>query len=85
MHTKAQRNEGVATPNVKALRALRGAALERKYVALMAAHFDHTVAISKLAATHASRSDIKSIAASVIAVDSKDAQKLRGWVSAWYH
>lgn len=82
---KAQRNEGVATPNVKALRALRGAALERKYVALMAAHFDHTVAISRLAATHASRSDIKSIAAGVVAADSKDAQKLRGWVSAWYH
>jgi uncharacterized protein (DUF305 family) len=83
--SKAQRNEGVATPNVKALRSLRGAALERKYVALMTAHFDHVVAISKLAATHASRADIKSIASGVVAADTKDAAKLRGWVSAWYH
>jgi uncharacterized protein (DUF305 family) len=82
---RAQRNEGVATPSVKALRSLRGAALERKYVALMTAHFNHTVAISKLAASRADRSDIRSIAASVLAIDSKDATQLRGWVTAWYH
>jgi uncharacterized protein (DUF305 family) len=82
---RAQRNEGVATPSVKALRSLRGAALERKYVALMTAHFDHTVALSKLAASRADRSDIRSMAASIIAADSKDAAKLRGWISGWYH
>jgi uncharacterized protein (DUF305 family) len=82
---RAQRNEGVATPSVKALRSLRGPALERKYVALMAAHFDHTVALSKLAASRANRADIRSMAAGIIAADSRDASKLRGWVSAWYH
>lgn len=81
----AQRNEGVATPSVKALRSLRGAALERKYVALMTAHFDHAVALSRLAASRADRSDIRSIAAGVIATDSKDAARLHGWVTAWYH
>lgn len=81
---RAQRNEGVATPSVKALRSLRGAALERKYVALMTAHFDHVVALSRLAASRANRSDIRSIAAGVIATDSKDAARLHGWVTAWY-
>ncbi|HLW47422.1 MAG TPA: DUF305 domain-containing protein [bacterium] len=82
---RATRNEGVATPSVKALRSVRGAALERKYVALMTAHFDHTVALSKLAASHSDRADIRSIAAGVVAADSKDAARLRGWVTAWYH
>jgi uncharacterized protein (DUF305 family) len=80
----AQRNEGVATPSVKALRSMRGAALERKYVALMTAHFDRSVALSKLAASRSDHAEIRSIAATVIAADTKDASQLRGWVSAWY-
>jgi len=79
------RNAAVATPSVQALRALRGAALERKYLAVMTAHFDHTVALSKLAASQAESSpEIQSIASGVTAADSKDAARLRGWMTAWY-
>ena len=51
-----RRNAGVVTDPVKKMRALRGAALERAYLPLMAAHLDQSVALGRLAAAKAGRS-----------------------------
>ena len=79
------RNEGVATAAVKQLRTLRGAALERKYIAMMTQNLDRTTQLSRMAAQKADRPEVRSFAASAAAAKSKDAATLRGWVSAWYH
>ncbi|HKX19590.1 MAG TPA: DUF305 domain-containing protein [bacterium] len=81
----SRRNEGVATAPVKKLRTLRGAALERTYIALMTQHLDRTVAMSKLAAQRADRPEMRAFAANVAAADGKDASTLRSWMTAWYH
>ncbi len=81
----AQRNEGVATAPVKKLRSLRGAALERTYITLMTQHLDRTVAMSKLAAQRADRPEMRAFAASAADAASKDAARLRSWLTAWYH
>ncbi|HEV2283504.1 MAG TPA: DUF305 domain-containing protein [bacterium] len=80
-----QRNEGVATAPVKKLRSLRGAALERTYIALMTQHLDRSVALSKLAAQRADRPELRAFAASAAAADAKDSATLRSWLTAWYH
>jgi uncharacterized protein (DUF305 family) len=80
-----QRNEDVATAPVKKLRSLRGAALERTYIALMTQHLDRSVALSKLAAQRADRPELRAFAASAAAADAKDSATLRSWLTAWYH
>lgn len=80
-----QRNEGVATPSVKKLRTLRGAALERAYISMMTQHLDHVVALSKLAAQKADRPELRTFAATAAQADARDAATLRGWLAAWYH
>jgi len=81
----AERYEGVATPSVKQLRTLRGAALERTYVSLMTQHLDRTAALAALAAKQADRSELRTFAASEAAADGHDATMLQGWVKTWYH
>ena len=80
----AQRKEGVATASVKKLRTLRGAALERTYIALMTQHFTRSMALAKLAAQKADRPALRSFATNSAAVDRQDEGTLRGWLVRWY-
>jgi uncharacterized protein (DUF305 family) len=80
----AERRAGVATASVKKLRTLRGAALERTYLPLMAAKLDATTALARLAAQKASRPELREFAAQAVRVESQDSATLRGWMKRWY-
>jgi len=80
----AQRNVGVATPAVKKLRGLKGGALERAYVPMMASHLDRSVALSRLAATKAHRPELRAMAQEIVRVEGLEVTMLRGWLRKWY-
>ena len=80
----AQRNVGVATPAVKKLRGLKGGALERAYVPMMASHLERSVALSRLAATKAHRPELRAVAQEIVRVESQEVTLLRGWLRKWY-
>jgi len=80
----ADRKEGVATPSVKKMRTLRGAALERAYLSLMSARFDQDVAVARLAAHKASQPALRSFAEQIVRVEGQDSGMLRGWLKKWY-
>lgn len=79
-----KRNAGVATPSVKKMQALRGAALEKAYLPMMASHLDHSVAMARLAASKASQPAVRAFAQKVAKLDGQDAAMLRGWLKKWY-
>lgn len=80
----AERRAGVATASVKKLRTLRGAALERVYLPLMAANLDQTVALARLAAEKARRPELREFATQAVRVESQDSVTLRGWMKQWH-
>ncbi|HET8998236.1 MAG TPA: DUF305 domain-containing protein [bacterium] len=80
----AERRAGVTTVSVKKLRSLRGAALERAYLPLMAAQLDKTVALTRLAAERARRPELREFAKDAVRVESQDSAMLRGWIKQWY-
>ncbi len=79
------RNEGVATAAVKQMRTLRGAALEKTYMSIIATHLDRSVALAKLATQKGSQPALRSFAGDVVKVDSQESTMLRGWLQRWYH
>ena len=79
-----QRNVSVATPAVKKLRGLKGGALERAYVPMMASHLDRSVALSRLAATKAHRPELRAMAQEIVRVEGQEVTMLRGWLRKWY-
>lgn len=79
-----RRNVGVVTEPVKKIRGLRGAALERAYLALIAAHLEQSTALARLAATRAARKDLRSMAQAIVAVEAREVARLRSWQKAWY-
>jgi uncharacterized protein (DUF305 family) len=78
------RNAGVTTPSVKKIRSLRGAAMEKVFLPMMATHLDRSVAMARLGAKKASQPAVRSFAQSVVKADSQDASMLRGWLKKWY-
>jgi uncharacterized protein (DUF305 family) len=82
--TPAERRAGVATASVKKLRTLRGAALERAYLPLMAAKLDQVATLERLAGEKAQRSELREFAKHAVRVESQDSATLRGWMKKWY-
>ena len=80
----AERRAGVATASVKKLRSLRGAALERAYLPLMASQLDKITALARLAVGKAHRPELREFAKDAARVESQDSATLRGWVKLWY-
>jgi uncharacterized protein (DUF305 family) len=80
----AERRAGVATASVKQLRTLRGPALERTYLPMMAAELDQSAALARLAATKAARPELRDFAKEALRMDAQDAGRLRGWMKQWY-
>ncbi len=80
----AERRAGVATASVKKLRTLRGAALERTYLPLMATQLDQSVALARLAVQKAHRPGLREFAQNVVRAEGQDAATLRGWMKQWY-
>ncbi len=80
----SERKVGVATPSVKKLRGLRGAALERAFLPMMASQLDKSVGLARLATQKASRPAVRSLAKEIVTADGQDASRLRGWLKQWY-
>jgi uncharacterized protein (DUF305 family) len=80
----AERRAGVATAAVKRLRTLRGPALERTYLPMMAAELDQSAALARLAVTKAARPELRDFAKEALRTDAQDAGRLRSWMKQWY-
>jgi len=79
-----ERKAGVATPSVKKLRTLRGPALERVYLPLMAAQLDRTATLARLASQKAHRPALRAFAKDDVRMEGQDSTTLRGWMKKWY-
>jgi len=79
-----KRNANVVTDPVKKMRSLSGAALERAYLPLIAAHLDHSAALAKVAASRATRQELRALAQTVVQVEGREAPMLRDWLRKWY-
>lgn len=79
-----RRMVGVQTANVKAMRQLKDAALERAYLPLMAGHLEQSAALAQLAAKKAGTPEVRALAGTIAAQETRDAATLRGWLRAWY-
>jgi uncharacterized protein (DUF305 family) len=79
------RGEGVATKPVKQMRQMKGAALEKVYIPMMAARLDQSAAFASLAAKKADKPELRAFAQQSARVDSQEAAMLRGWMKKWYH
>lgn len=79
-----RRNVNVVTEPVKKMRGLRGVALERAYLPLIAAHLERSTALARLAAAKADRQELRTMAQAIVAVEVKEVARLRAWLKAWY-
>lgn len=80
-----RRGAGIMTEPVKKMRALGGAALEQAYLPMMADRLEHSAALGSLAATKASKPEVRSLAAEVMKVEKQEAAMLRTWLKQWYN
>jgi uncharacterized protein (DUF305 family) len=69
---------------VKKLRTLRGPALERTYLSMMAGELDQSAALARLATTKAHRPELRDFARASLQADTQDAGRLRSWMKQWY-
>lgn len=79
-----RRMAGVQTANVKAMRAIKDAALEKAYLPLMAGHLEQSAAVAQLAAGKASSAEVRALANKMATQDTQAAATLRGWLKIWY-
>lgn len=82
--SEGRRGAGVATDAVKRMRQLRGAALEKAYIPLIATHLEHSATLAALAATRAARAEVRKLAADVVRVERAEVATLRAWHKKWY-
>ena len=80
----SERRAGVATAHVKKLRTLRGAALEKTYLPLLAAQLDQSASLEHLATGKASRSEVRDFAKQSVRMDGQESTTLRSWLKQWY-
>lgn len=79
-----RRNANVVTEPVRKVRGLKGAALEKVYLPMIAAHLEGSVALARLAVTRASRPEVRALAQHIVQTESREAAMLRGWLKRWY-
>jgi len=79
------RNAGVATPSVKKLRALKGAALEKAYIPMMTSQMDQSAALARLAAQKSDKPELRTFAQGIVKMDGQESPMLRGWLKHWYN
>jgi uncharacterized protein (DUF305 family) len=82
--TPGRRGANVVTPAVEQMRKLRGGALERRYLTLMAERFDQNVAMADLAVQKGASQDVRTLARDVARIERQEASTLRGWFKEWY-
>lgn len=80
-----RRAANVVSEPVKKMRSLGGAALEQAYIPMMASRLEHSAELATLAATKASKAEVRSLAASVMKVEKAEAAMLRSWLKQWYN
>lgn len=80
-----RRAANVVSEPVKKMRSLGGAALEQSYIPMMASRLEHSAELASLAATKASKAEVRSFAAEVMKVEKAEAAMLRSWLKQWYN
>ncbi|MGH2374344.1 MAG: DUF305 domain-containing protein, partial [bacterium] len=80
-----RRAANVVSDPVKKMRSLGGAALEQAYLPMMASRLEHSAELASLAATKASKAEVRSLAAEVMKVEKAEAAMLRSWLKQWYN
>lgn len=79
-----RRGVNVVTADVKQMRQLRGAPLERRYLSLMIARFELNAAIADLVLQKGAGADLKTLARTIAAVERREMAMLRTWRKEWY-
>lgn len=79
-----RRGVSVVTPEVKQMRQLKSASLERRYLTLMVQRFEHNVAVAGLAAQQGLRPDLKALAGEITRVERQEILMLKNWFKEWY-
>jgi uncharacterized protein (DUF305 family) len=79
-----RRNANVVTAPVKTVRSLKGAALEKVYLPMMAAHLEQSVALARLAVAKASHPAVRAMAQRIVDTEKREAAMLRAWLARWY-
>ncbi|MGQ0550931.1 MAG: DUF305 domain-containing protein [Armatimonadota bacterium] len=80
-----RRAANVVSDPVKKMRSLGGAALEQAYLPMMALRLEHGAELGSLAATKASKPEVRSFAAELMKVEKQEAAMLRTWLKQWYN
>jgi uncharacterized protein (DUF305 family) len=79
-----RRGVDVVTADVRQMRQLRGAPLERRYLALMIARFELNAAIADLVLQKGAGADLKTLARTIATVERREIAMLRAWRKEWY-
>lgn len=82
--SQGKRNAGVVSAPVKRMRSLKDAALEKAYLPMMASHLEQSRAIASVAASKASRPEIRAFAQRIVKVEVGESSMLRSWMKKWY-
>jgi len=79
-----RRGVNVVTADVKQMRQLRGAPLERRYLTLMIARLELNAAIADLVLQQGAGADLKILARAIATVERRETAMLRAWRKEWY-
>ena len=78
------RNAGVVTDSVKKMRTVRGADLEKAYLPMIAAHLQQSTALAALAATKATKPELRAMAQETLKAENAEVGMLKEWLKKWY-
>ncbi len=79
-----QRNAGIVTDAVKKMRAVRGADLEKAYLPMIIAHLQQSGALAAMAATKATRPELRALAQDAVKAETAEVAMLKEWLKKWY-
>jgi uncharacterized protein (DUF305 family) len=79
-----RRGVNVVTPDVKQMRQMKGAPLERKFLPLMIERFETNVAIASLTADKGASEGLKTLAGSIARTERQEITMLKTWLKEWY-
>jgi uncharacterized protein (DUF305 family) len=79
-----RRGVSVVTPEVKQMRQLKSAPLERRYLILMVQRFEHNLTVAGLIAQKGLRPDLQALARDITRVERQEILMLKNWFNEWY-
>jgi uncharacterized protein (DUF305 family) len=79
-----RRGVNIVTAEVKLMRQLKGAPLERRYMPLMIERFTHNVAVAELTVARSQHADLRALAAGVARIERQEIKMLQDWLKEWH-